>query len=164
MNKKTTTKNKQQDKKWFITTIVLIIIVIISCLSLMFINMSRPLTNQNDTNQTTQHQTYQTIGNDDLTALLNESETTNIIYVGRDTCPHCSAFAPKLIEAIQANPALVYYYDTAAARAENADKMSALVDQLGVSSVPALLKVENGQVVERLNDYESLTAIAEFLK
>lgn len=164
MKKKSTTKSQKQDKKWFITTIILVIIVVISCLSLMFINMSRPMTDQNNSGVSTgQYETYQAINSDELFALLDETGTVNTVYVGRDTCPHCSAFGPKLIEVIQEEGILVYYYDTAAARADDVEKLNELMNELDVSSVPALLKIENGEVVMRLDDYDSKETISNFL-
>lgn len=169
MNKKTTTKEqKSQDKKLLYATIALVVVIIASCLSLMFINNSSQdktnVSNNSDTSSSiAQYDEYKTVGSDDVFGLLSDIDGS-IIYVGRDTCPHCAEFAPKLIEAIQKEDVLVYYYNTAEARTENADKLNELMDKLDIKSVPALIKIEHGEVVARLDDYDSEEMIVEFLR
>lgn len=166
MKKKNNELAKKQDKKILIASIVLVVVVIMSVLALVLVStLYSDNNNQSaDTNDTMmQYDTYNKINSDELFTLLNENTTSKIVYVGRDTCPVCATFAPLLTESIQETGSLVYYYDTAAARADDADKLSELMNKLSVSSVPALLKIENGEVIERLGDYKSKEAILNFL-
>lgn len=164
MKKKNSKSTNQQNNKVIWTTVALVMIIVVSCLSLAFISTSQNSINNGMNNGIGNYQTYQTINSDKAFSLLEEQNTKNYFYIGRDTCPYCSAFVPKLNEAIKKENALVYYYDTAAARSDDVNKLNELMDKLDVTSVPALLKIENGKVVSRLGDYEDEEAIAEFLR
>lgn len=157
MNKKNSKNTKLQDNKLIWATIALVVVVIASCLALAFINTS-------NNNESTKYETYQNVNSDEVFALLDETDEISNLYVGRDTCPHCSAFAPKLIEVIKEENVLVYYYDTALARTDDVDKLNELMEILDVSGVPALMKIENGEVLTRLNEYDNKEAITNFLK
>lgn len=166
MNKKTSIKENNQNKKLIVASVILVIVVIISCLSLMFVNIAPSGSDKNstDTASVIHYETYETIDSDKLFDVLNEVGTTNFVYVGRDTCPRCSAWAPKLAEVIKEQNVLVYYYDTAASRASNVDKLNELMNRLNITSVPAFLKITDGEIVSRLDDYESKEAIINFLQ
>lgn len=160
MTKKKSSKPNKQEKRLIWVIIALLAVVVISCISLAFINTSRNSSNNN----AVQYETFKSINSDEVFSLLDDSENENTLYVGRETCPHCSTFAPKLIEAIKQENVLVYYYDTSVARADNVDKLNELMEILNVKSVPALLKIKNGTVEMRLSDYKNLDAIVDFIK
>jgi len=156
-------KNSNPNKKPLAVLIVLIVVVIVACLSLMFINLSEDKTTNTETTLNSTEKTYHPINSDELGALLNES-TLAYVYVGRSTCPHCAVFAPILVEAIKETDSFVHYYDTAAARTDDVDKLNNLMTILDINGVPALIKINNGEVVSRLNDYESKEATIDFLR
>lgn len=165
MKKQKSTQDRKQNKKLIIASVALVAVVVISCVSLMFVstlNSNNPEESPN-TQQTAQQKTYQTVSSDELFALLDETDSSHIVYIGRATCPHCSIFAPKLIEVISEQDASVYYYDTATARADDAEKLNELMDKLEISSVPALIEIKDGLVNSRLDDYESKESITHFI-
>ena len=84
------------------------------------------------------------------------------VYVGRETCPYCREFAPKLKEASKSNNATIYYIDT-----ENkTDELAKFAEQYHIDSIPTLLVFKDGQLQETLSNSSdiSLNDLKEFLK
>lgn len=84
-----------------------------------------------------------------------------VLYVGRESCPYCSAFVPKLYTANK-NTDAIYYLDTEV-------KTDALVEYLKsykIESVPYLAKFKGQETVNELAIPDNLTVkdIKEFLK
>lgn len=83
-----------------------------------------------------------------------------LLYVGRGTCPYCSAFVPKLYEAAIGTEE-IYYLDT-----EN--KTQSLVDYLTefeIEFVPYFVKFKGQNVIEVLDitDNISVSDIQNFI-
>lgn len=68
------------------------------------------------------------------------------IYVGRDDCPDCEAFSPKLQNIIKEEKISVLYYSTSKDREERPDEMYALLDEAKVTEVPVMLEIINGKI------------------
>lgn len=69
------------------------------------------------------------------------------LYVGRETCPYCYEFAPKLAEAIQGSDTKIYYLDT-----ESGDKnLSEFAENYEVNSVPTFVYLKDGFVVDKMD-------------
>lgn len=155
---------KKSNRNMLIVIVALVAIVVIACLSFMFINaaIENQASNEVDTSESL-YNSYHQIGNDELSALLAGTDSA-YVYVGRDTCPHCATFSPILLEVIQENDKLVYYYNTDNARSQDAARMSELLNSIDISGVPALIKIENGIKVAQLQDYGSKDAIVFFLE
>ena len=84
------------------------------------------------------------------------------VYVGRETCPFCREFAPKLKEASRSINATIYYIDT-----ENkTDKLAKFAEQYHIDSIPTLLVFKDGQLQETLSNSSdiNLNDLKEFLK
>ena len=84
------------------------------------------------------------------------------VYVGRETCPFCREFAPKLKEASRSINATIYYIDT-----ENkTDELAKFAEQYHIDSIPTLLVFKDGQLQETLSNSSdiSLNDLKEFLK
>ena len=84
------------------------------------------------------------------------------VYVGRETCPYCREFAPKLKEAAKSINARIYYIDT-----ENkTDELTKFVEQYHIDSIPTLLVFKDGQLQETLTNSSdiSLNDLKEFFK
>ena len=84
------------------------------------------------------------------------------VYVGRETCPYCREFAPKLKEAAKSINAIIYYIDT-----ENkTDELAKFAEQYHIDSIPTLLVFKDGQLQETLSNssYISVNDFKEFLK
>ena len=71
---------------------------------------------------------------------------TFYIYVGRDDCPDCEEFSPKLQSIIKEEELSVLYYSTSQDREKRPDEMYALLDEAKVTEVPVVLEVVNGKI------------------
>ena len=83
------------------------------------------------------------------------------VYVGRETCPYCREFAPKLRKAARSINATIYYIDT-----ENkTDELAKFAEQYHIDSIPTLLVFKDGQLQETLSNSSdiSLNDLKEFL-
>ena len=84
------------------------------------------------------------------------------LYVGRETCPFCREFAPKLKEASRSINATIYYIDT-----ENkTDELAKFAELYHIDSIPTLLVFKDGQLQETLTNSSdiNLNDLKEFLK
>ena len=85
----------------------------------------------------------------------------HFVYVGRETCPYCREFAPKLKQAAKETNSTIYYIDT-----ENkADELAKFAEQYQINSIPTLLVFKDGQLQETLSNSSdiSLNDLKEFL-
>ena len=99
-----------------------------------------------------------TIQND----MNTQKKQIRFVYVGRETCPYCREFAPKLREASRSSNATIYYIDT-----ENkTDELAKFAEQYHIDSIPTLLIFKDGQLQENLSNSSniSLNDLNEFLK
>ena len=99
-----------------------------------------------------------TIQND----MNTQKKQIRFVYVGRETCPYCREFAPKLKEAAKSINARIYYIDT-----ENkTDELTKFAEQYHIDSIPTLLVFKDGQLQETLSNSSdiSLNDLKEFLK
>lgn len=87
---------------------------------------------------------------------------TGFLYAGRPTCPHCQVFAPILTGVVKEKGLTVFYYDTDAANA-NAEKKKEALGVIGVTGVPSFMYIEDGVIVERLENVSSEAALLEFV-
>ena len=99
-----------------------------------------------------------------MSDILAKTEGTTLVFVGKPTCGYCAQFQPILLEVLAENPADVYYYNTDDAKAEGQDEYSAILSQIEVNAVPALIKIQNGVKTEELDNYTSADAIIEFIR
>ena len=86
----------------------------------------------------------------------------HFVYVGRETCPYCREFAPKLRKASRSINARIYYIDT-----ENkTDELAKFAEQYHIDSIPTLLVFKDGQLQETLTNSSdiNLNDLKEFLK
>ena len=84
------------------------------------------------------------------------------VYIGRETCPYCREFAPKLRKAARSINATIYYIDT-----ENkTDELAKFAEQYHIDSIPTLLVFKDGQLQETLTNSSdiNLNDLKEFLK
>lgn len=90
-----------------------------------------------------------------------ETEKTGLIYVKRDDCPNCIELDKYIDGIIDNTDTIIYYYSTSTDRDKNPDKMYEFLEKINVVSVPAFLKVVNGDVVESfsLEDKEQIAAL-----
>lgn len=91
----------------------------------------------------------------------SQKKQIRFVYVGRETCPYCREFAPKLKEAAKSINAIIYYIDT-----ENkTDELAKFAEQYHIDSIPTLLVFKDGQLQETLSNSSdiSLNNLKEFL-
>ena len=71
------------------------------------------------------------------------------LYTGRESCPYCQEFAPKLAEAVDKTETTVYYLDS-----EHMDKTSwnNFKTTVGFKTIPNLTYFTNGTAYERLQN------------
>ena len=99
-----------------------------------------------------------TIQND----MNTQKKQIHFVYVGRETCPYCREFAPKLRKAARSINATIYYIDT-----ENkTDELAKFAEQYHIDSIPTLLVFKDGQLQETLSNSSdiSLNDLKEFFK
>ncbi len=99
-----------------------------------------------------------TIQND----MNTQKKQIRFVYVGRETCPYCREFAPKLRKAARSINATIYYIDT-----ENkTDELAKFAEQYHIDSIPTLLVFKDGQLQETLSNSSdiSLNDLKEFFK
>ena len=102
----------------------------------------------------------------DNSTIQNEMDTQKkqirFVYVGRETCPYCRKFAPKLRKAARSINATIYYIDT-----ENkTNELTKFAEQHHIDSIPTLLVFKDGQLQETLSNSSdiSLNDLKEFFK
>lgn len=86
---------------------------------------------------------------------------TFYIYVGRDDCPDCEEFSPKLQTIINEEEISVLYYSTSHDREKRPDEMYALLDEAKVTEVPVVLEVVNGKISASYTGEEFLALYEE---
>ena len=71
------------------------------------------------------------------------------LYTGRESCPYCQEFAPKLAKAVDKTDTTVYYLDS-----EHIDKTSwnNFKTTVGFKTIPNLTYFTNGTAYERLQN------------
>lgn len=71
------------------------------------------------------------------------------LYTGRESCPYCQEFAPKLAKAVDETKITVYYLDS-----EHIDKTSwnNFKTTVGFKTIPNLTYFTNGTAYERLQN------------
>ena len=92
----------------------------------------------------------------------SQKKQIRFVYVGRETCPYCREFAPKLKEAAKSINAIIYYIDT-----ENkTDELAKFAEQYHIDSIPTLLVFKDGQLQETLSNSSDISVNdpKEFLK
>ena len=92
----------------------------------------------------------------------SQKKQIRFVYVGRETCPYCREFAPKLKEAAKSINAIIYYIDT-----ENkTDELAKFAEQYHIDSIPTLLVFKDGQLQETLSNSSDISVndLKEFLK
>ena len=74
---------------------------------------------------------------------FNDLLGTFFIYFGRPTCPSCVEFEPHLMEALEDNNQVVYYYNTSYWKDDS--QYDRILSKYHVNSVPLLVKIVNGE-------------------
>ncbi|HEL0414929.1 TPA: thioredoxin family protein [Streptococcus equi subsp. zooepidemicus] len=71
-----------------------------------------------------------------------------LLYIGRESCPFCRDFCPRLADAIQVTKAKVYYLDT-----EHKSKaLHEFADRFHIHSIPKLLVLRQGKLIKAFDN------------
>lgn len=93
---------------------------------------------------------------------LLEAKEGAILFLGRDTCPYCRRFAPKLAATATSQNWTVYFLHTQNP-AYSAQEITALRDQYHVPTVPGLLHAKADGVQVRCDSSLSEEEIINFI-
>lgn len=105
---------------------------------------------------------YQEISIDDLEEKLTQQEEF-ILYIGRETCPYCREFVPKLTEVVEETNATVLYLDS---EEDPTGKIGLFRQASGLKTVPSLTYFKQGQLsgLLRKGSQASQEEIKQFLQ
>lgn len=103
---------------------------------------------------------YQAVATQDEYADVMDQDVA-YLYFGRDTCKYCRAFEPLLEESISETDAVVYHYDTDEHSGD--EDFQNILDAHEVVTVPKLVKLEKGEVVDFVDHTDSQAAITALL-
>jgi predicted bacteriocin transport accessory protein len=85
-----------------------------------------------------------------------------IVYIGRDSCPTCRVFKPKLIKYLNARHKHIFYFNTQGNNKEIHD-FRKFYNNLGVHYVPSIIIIKKGKVINILPK-ENLNKLEKYLK
>ncbi|MBC1574008.1 thioredoxin family protein [Listeria booriae] len=99
----------------------------------------------------------------EIVSLLDSKETKGVhyVYFGRPTCPECKIFQPKLEEVLDSKKIKVLYYNTDTFK--ESGMFFKTVSMFNVSSVPSLVRIENGKVQKVLLYEKDKSKIDSFM-
>lgn len=104
---------------------------------------------------------YQKISMDQLEEKV-EAQEDFLLYIGRETCPYCQTFVPKLTEAVEETHVTVYYVDS---EKDPDGRIQAFRQENGLKTVPSLTYYRSGQLAGllRKGSQASMAEIKDFL-
>ena len=96
------------------------------------------------------------------TILSDRSGSGTFVYIGRPTCPFCRDFEPILEGVLEELDVQLAYFETD--RADQVDRARRLeiFEELGVTGVPVLVYIENGQTVDILTGVQDAATVHQF--
>lgn len=143
---------KKLSKKAF-TLGLLVLLAVIACIAGIFFYRQK----NTDTDRNPYGFTQITLDEFDDCIHGKGQKNTFFIYVGRDDCPDCEAFSPKLQTIIKEEKISVLYYSTSQDREKNPDEMYALLDEAKVTEVPVVLEIVNKKIAASYTGEEFLS-------
>lgn len=107
--------------------------------------------------------TFETIKLNEFNKKIAEKEEF-LVYIGRETCPHCQKFVPMLHDITQKQKVDIVYIESDKLDLES-DEFKSFQTQYKIESVPFMMAItENGKSYETLNDTENKKELSEFIK
>ena len=108
------------------------------------------------------------VGNAEMYEIINDTSGEGFfVYVGRPTCPQCTAFEPTLEEALEyLDQELRYFQADLAAQLNDESEMTTgeIAQELGVTTVPRILYIENGEVIDQITGNRQLDDVLSFFE
>ena len=140
-------------------TLVLLLIVA-SVIEASDFSFSRDREDQNQ-NQNQSQSVFNYVDVEDMQAILDDTSGQNFfVYIGRPTCPACQQYEPSLRLLLQDLGQELRYFeldrareilqelDEAEVNADGADAVTLVNQRIGVTSVPHMVLIRNGEVVD----------------
>lgn len=147
-----------KDKKKL--TLLIVTLMALSVTSLIWFHSSK-VTFQEPNNYSEAIEYLTEISLDDVNTKMKKDDSF-ILYIGRESCPYCRKFAPKLARAAFQSKKTVYYLNS-----ESKDKkqITEFARQHGIQTVPNLGYYKATKLVTFLEkgSKSSVTEIEEFL-
>jgi len=109
--------------------------------------------------------TYESLSLEELKESLKSKKKT-FVYIRREDCPTCLRFEEQLSPVLSKHQIIFVTYNTALDRqGSKSEEMYKLLDQYGVTRVPALLIIESGKRQKLwLEPEKNLEEIGECMK
>ncbi|HEM5059686.1 TPA: thioredoxin [Streptococcus suis] len=142
-------------RKYFL--LVLIVILVVG--GAFFLSQSATTPNESDYVKAVK--SYQTISIDEVEQKVQDEEEF-ILYIGRETCPYCRDFVPKLTEAVEQSRVTIYYLDS---ESDPNGKIQQFRQSQGLTTVPSLTYYKSGKLsgILRKGSQATITEIENFL-
>lgn len=122
------------------------ILILLSLLLIVIVTFTAYLTTQTQTDYQIAVNRLQKISLETVEQKIQYQESF-YLYTGRESCPYCQEFVPKLAEAVDKTETTVYYLDS-----ENIDKTSwnNFKTTVGFKTIPNLTYFTNGTAYDIL--------------
>ena len=135
------------------------VLILLSLLLIVIVTFTAYLTTQPQTDYQIAINRLQKISLEAVEQKIQHQESF-YLYTGRESCPYCQKFAPKLAKAVDKTETTVYYLDS-----EHIDKTS-WKTTVGFKTIPNLTCFTNGTAYERLQDASqaSVEVIESFIR
>lgn len=124
------------------------VLILLSLLLIIVVTFTACLTTQPQTDYQIAISRLQKISLEAVEQKIQHQESF-YLYTGREGCPYCQKFAPKLAKAVDKTKITVYYLDS-----EHIDKTSwnNFKTTVGFKTIPNLTYFTNGTAYERLQN------------
>lgn len=131
---------RPRKRKTLFVTITIVYIVLVAFVTLAISGVF----NFNTAQLTT---SLKTITLEELSVLIKTDIGSDVyVYIGRESCPVCTAIYPS-IEEVNVNYKLeLQYYSTESDREIRPDEMTETLDAIGVNSVPSVVVFSGGEI------------------
>ena len=138
------------------------VLILLSLLLIIVVTFTACLTTQPQTDYQIAISRLQKISLEAVEQKIQHQESF-YLYTGREGCPYCQKFAPKLAKAVDKTKITVYYLDS-----EHIDKTSwnNFKTTVGFKTIPNLTYFTNGTAYERLQNASqaSVEVIKSFIR
>ncbi len=138
------------------------VLILLSLLLIIVVTFTACLTTQPQTDYQIAISKLQKISLEAVEQKIQHQESF-YLYTGREGCPYCQKFAPKLAKAVDKTKITVYYLDS-----EHIDKTSwnNFKTTVGFKTIPNLTYFTNGTAYERLQNASqaSVEVIKSFIR
>ena len=138
------------------------VLILLSLLLIIIVTFTAYLTTLSQTDYQIAVNRLQKISLETVEQKIQDQESF-YLYTGRESCPYCQEFAPKLAKAVDKTKRTVYYLDN-----EHIDKPSwnNFKTTVGFKTIPNLTYFTNGTAYERLQNASqaSVEVIESFIR